>query len=131
MTKNLSSQHMQAKISPEHLKWAQSVDKTLSAGVDMGVPIGQDPTGVYNAFEQGNSNGTLIRIGATASTEAIKWSGIGVGIVIQHGLDRQPIGFKIVDKDKSVDVFRTAVPTDTTITLAPTDNTASVTVYVF
>lgn len=131
MTKSLNPQHMQARISAEHLRWAQSVHKTLSGGVDMGVPTKKDSAGVYNTFGVGNSSGVLIRVGASASTEPVKWTASNVGIPIKHGLGRQPIGFKIVDKDKQVDVYRTVAPTDTTITLAPTDATANVTLYIF
>lgn len=130
MPKILNSQHFQAKITPEHLRWTQSVTKTLNAGVDMGVPTGKNAAGVYNTFEQGNGDGVLIRIGATGSSEALSWPATG-SLVINHGLGRQPIGFKIVDKDKPVDVSRTATPTVTTISLLPTDHTANVTIYIF
>ena len=130
MTKVLNPQHFQAKITPEHMRWTQSVYKTLNAGVDMGVPLSQNTAGVYNKFQQGNSSGILLRIGATGGSESYNWPASG-SLVINHGLGRQPIGFKIVDKDKTVDVFRTAAPTVQTITLQPTDHTANVTVYIF
>lgn len=97
----------------------------------MGVPTGTDSTGVYNTFDTGNSSGVLLRVGASTSSEAIKWTTTGTSIAISHGLGRQPIGFKIVDKDKPVDVSRTAPPTSTIINLAPTDATANVTLYIF
>lgn len=130
MTKVLNPQHMQAKIAPEHLRWTQSVHKTLTQGVDMGIPTGTDSTGVYNKFDPGNSSGILIRVGASTSSEIIKWPSSG-SLSIQHGLGRQPIGFKIVDKDKPVDVSRTAPPTTSIIQLVPTDSTANVTLYIF
>jgi len=128
--KTLSSQHMQWKITPEHLKWAQNVDKALNSNIDMGIATGTDSSGVYNKFEQGNSSGVLIRIGANSSSELIKWDSTGA-VTIQHGLKRQPIGFKIVDKDATVDVWRTAVPTTTAISLKASSNAVNVTLYIF
>ena len=118
------------KMHPEMLKWSQSVHQVLTAGVDMGTPSGCNPqdgsvnAGVYTKFERGNSSGILYRVNAS------DWDGSGA-IVIHHGLLHQPIGFKIVDKDKTVDVFRTAPPTTDTITLQATDPSASVTLYIF
>ena len=128
--KTLSSQHMQWKITPEHLKWAQNVDKAFNGNVDMGVPTGTDSSGVYNKFEQGNSTGVLVRVGANGSSESVQWDATGA-VTIQHGLGRQPIGFKIVDKDGTVDVWRTAVPTDKQITLKSSSPSTNVTLYVF
>jgi len=128
----LNPQHMQADIESEHLRWLQSVTKTLNGSVDMGAPTSKNAAGVYNEFEQGNSSGVLIRIGAHGTTEQkYTWGASNVGIPVNHTLRRQPIGFKIVDKDKSVDVYRTAVPDTNIITVAPTDNTANVTLYIF
>jgi len=89
--------------------------------------------GVYTGFDKGNSSGVLIRIDAHGSSNpgvTYTWPSSG-GVKISHGLGRQPIGFKIVDKDKAVDVYRTAPPDKDFITLAATDISASVTVYVF
>jgi hypothetical protein len=126
----INPQHMQAKITPEHLRWAQSVHDTLSGGVDMGVPTGKNSAGVYNTFDTGNSSGVLIRIGSNSSTEATKWDSTGA-VTVNHGLNRQPIGFKLVDKDGTVDVWRTAVPTTTQIALKASLNSVNVTVYIF
>lgn len=122
-------------------QWAQSVDSVLNGQVDMGSPSGAlvpstDPinAGVYTQFERGNSSGILIRIagnGVTGTGATYNWGAVNVGIPILHQLQRKPIGFKIVDMDKDVRVYRTAPPDENQITLAPTDNTASVTVYVF
>jgi len=128
--KNISSQHMQAKITPEHLRWAQSVDKTLQGGIDMGTPTGKNSAGVYNTFDVGNSSGVLIRVGSNTSSEAVKWDGTGA-VTINHGLKKQPIGFKIVDKDATVDVWRTAVPTVDVISLKSSSATVNVTLYIF
>ena len=119
-------------FTQEQLQWAQSVYKMANAGVDMGVVTGKNTVGVYNEFQQGNGTGILLRIGASGTTEqSYKWTTSNSAITINHGLNRQPIGFFIVDKDKAVDVYRTAVPTDINIKLAPTDATVNVTIYIF
>jgi len=128
--KTLSSQHMQAKIEPEHLRWAQNVDKAFNGNIDMGIPTGKNSAGVYNTFSPGNSSGVLIRVGATGSGEIYAWDSTGA-VTINHELNRQPIGFKIVDKDAAVDIYRTAVPTVTQIALKATVNTVNVTLYIF
>ncbi len=123
-----------------HRQWVQSVQEVVNGNVDMGTPKGNAPSsagvnaGVYTQFDKGNGSGVLIRVaaqGVAGTGASYNWGGIGVGIVINHGLLRQPIGFHVVDQDKPVQVSRTASPDKNQITLAPTDNTASVTVYVF
>ncbi|HEY4799152.1 MAG TPA: hypothetical protein VII99_08775 [Bacteroidia bacterium] len=128
--KTLNPQHMQARITTEHLRWAQSVHKALDGGVDMGVPTGKNSAGVYNTFDTGNSSGVLIRVGAVGSTEKYSWSSSST-VDIKHNLARQPIGFKIVDKDNTVDVWRTALPTATDIQLKTSSNMVNVTLYIF
>ena len=127
------------KIDHQHRIWVQSVHKALNSGIDMGTATGSNPldgsvnAGVYTQFQQGNSSGVLVRVaanGSTSSGASYSWPATG-GLKISHGLQRQPIGFKIVDKDKTVDVFRTAPPDANFITLQPTDKTASVTLYIF
>lgn len=113
------------------LRNAQSVYKSLSGGIAQAQPTGTDATGVYNQFQQDNGDGIMLRIGSSSSSEPIKWAASNTGLAINHGLQRQPIGFYIADKDKTCDVYRTAVPNINTITLAITDATANVTVYIF
>lgn len=128
------------KLQLQHMQWVQSVQKVMSGNVDMGVPTGQAPStqgvnaGVYTSFGKGNGSGILIRIaanGVTGTGAAYNWGATGTGIEIAHGLERQPIGFHVVDQDKAVQVYRTAPPTSSSITLASSDNTASTTVYIF
>jgi hypothetical protein len=123
--------------------WVQSIHDTINNGITMGNPKGNIGkaagvnAGVYNQFDKGNSSGVLIRIDAAGTSvgpngnkSAYAWPSSG-SLTIDHTLLRQPIGFKIVDKDKAVDVYRTAPPTTRTITVQPTDSSASVTLYVF
>ena len=130
---------MADKLTHHMRVWVQSVHETLNNGVVMGTPKSSHPLDgsvnarVYNVFDKGNSSGVLIRVAASGSTGTgapYSWPASG-SLKIAHGLLRQPIGFKIVDKDKTVDVFRTAPPDKDFITLAPTDKTASVTLYIF
>lgn len=123
-----------------HRQWIQSTQNVLQGNIDMGTPSGNAPTsagvnaGVYTQFEKGNGSGVLIRIAAQGVSDTgapYNWGGSNVGVIINHKLLRKPIGFHVVDQDKSVDIYRTAAPDENQITLAPTDNTASVTVYVF
>lgn len=123
-----------------HRQWTQSVQQVMNGNVDMGTPTGNAPesagvnAGVYTQFQKGNGSGVLVRIAANgvAGTGApYSWAGSNVGIPIIHGLLRKPIGFHVVDQDKQVSIYRTAPPDENQITLAPTDNTASVTVYIF
>lgn len=130
-------------LDPLHRQFVQSIKNVLSSNVDMGTPNGNTPTdtttyginaGVYSQFNQGNGSGMLVRIAANAlngTGASYNWGATGTGIVINHGLLRQPIGFHVVDADKNVSVYRTAAPDKNQITLASTDNSASVTVYIF
>lgn len=143
MSKVFDPNSFAPKLDSDHRQFVQSVKQVLSANVDMGTATGNTPVnvgtyginaGVSSQFVQGNGSGVLIRIaahGVSGTGASYNWGTTGVGIVINHGLLRQPLGFKIVDKDKTVDVYRTAAPDANQITLASTDNTASVTVYVF
>lgn len=126
-----------------HRQFVQSVNNVLNSNVDMGTPQGNTPTdkvtyginaGVFSQFKQGNGSGVLVRVaanGVIGTGAAYNWGTTGVGVVINHGLLRQPIGFHVVDADKQVQVYRTTAPDSNQITLASTDNSASVTMYVF
>ncbi len=123
-----------------HRQWLQNVQQVLTGNVDMGTPTANAPStaginaGVYTQFEQGNGSGILVRIAANGVGDtgaSYNWAATGTGVAINHGLARQPIGFHVVDADKAVQIYRTAAPDNQTITLASSDNTASVTVYVF
>ena len=123
-----------------HRQWVQNIQQVLTGNVDIGTAVGSAPisagvnAGVYTQFKQGNGSGILIRVAASGITNTgapYTWAGVGVGVAINHGLQRQPIGFHVVDQDNAIQVYRTAPPTDQTITLAPSDDTVSVTVYIF
>jgi hypothetical protein len=132
MPKSVSSVDFTQGSSIQHRKWTQSVDNALQGGVTLGIGVGKNNAGVYNEFTKDTSSGVLIRIGANGSTEQkYTWGAANAPIVINHGLFRQPIGFHVVDIDGAGQVYRTATPDSDTISLAPTDNTKNVTVYIF
>lgn len=113
------------------LRWAQSVYKALQGGLSFGQPNGQAASGVYNTFTQDNFDGILMYIGALGSGATNVWAATNTGQAFNHGLQRQPIGFLVVYKDKTCDVYSTATPTTNLITLAITDDTANTIILVF
>jgi hypothetical protein len=113
------------------LRWAQSVFKSLNAGLTFASPTAQAAGGVYNKFVQDNFDGVMLYIGANASGATITWAATNVGQAINHGLHRQPIGFLVTYKDKTVDVYSTATPDVNNITLATTDDTVNTIVFIF
>lgn len=143
MTKPFDPNSFAHTLGNLHRQFVQSISNVLTGNSDLGTPTGNTPTssatyginaGVYSQFQKGNGSGVLIRIAANgvAGTGAkYNWPGSNVGVPLNHGLLRQPIGFKVADIDKDARVYRTAAPDVNQITLACTDSTASVTVYVF
>ena len=114
------------------LRWAQSVAKAITTGLSFGQPTGTNVAGIYNAFMQDNLDGVLIRIGAFGGSEIYNWPGSNIGLAINHGLQRQPIGFLVCDLDAAATIYRTVTPpTPDLITLAITVSTTNATVYIF
>jgi hypothetical protein len=110
------------------LRWAQSVYKVLNGGTQIVTPATQNAAGVYNTFNQDNFNGLMVRIGPT---ESVTWTSSSGATAINHGLQKQPIGFIICDKDKTCDIWQTNTPTSSVISLACSDATAEVTLFIF
>jgi hypothetical protein len=132
MGKTINPVDMARELPREHLQWVQSVHKEINGGLDIGRPVSKDSTGTWSTFNQGNGNGVLIRVGAAGTSNGrYNWTAANVGVVINHGLNRQPVGYHVVDMDKMVTVFRTVVADAIQITLAPSDATVNVTVYIF
>lgn len=138
MPKTFNPSALLPQMTVQMREWVQSLHKTLNGNMDIGVPLKQNPVAginknVYTQFDKGNGSGILIRIaahGVTGTGAKYNWPAVG-SLVINHGLDRQPIGFRIEDCDKDVRVFRTASPNSVQITIQPTDVTASVTLYIY
>jgi hypothetical protein len=118
-------------LSEQHRQCLQSVHQVLTGNIDMGTPTSKDSTGQYNEFQKGNGSGILIRVGAHGSTgNNYTWPASG-HLVINHGLLRQPIGCHLVSSDKQFAHWQPTAPDENSITLAPSDPTANVTLYVF
>lgn len=140
MARTYNPSSMVSEVTEKMRTWMQSLHKEVNGGLDFGNPTGNTPTsgfgvnnGVYTQFERGNGSGVLVRIaanGVTGTGASYNWDGSGQ-VVINHGLLKQPIGFKVVDVDKDARIYRSAAPDSNTITLSSTDKTASVTVYIF
>lgn len=113
------------------LRWAQSVFKALNAGLTFSSPKTQDANGVWNTFVQDNFNGVILYVGAAGSGAPVAWVTSNAGKSINHGLHRQPVGFIPIYKTKTCDVYSTATPSANLITLACTDASAQVTLFIF
>jgi hypothetical protein len=115
------------------LRTTKNIAKTLNGNLTYGTPTGvKDSTGVYSEFDTDNVNNAIFRIGANGTHNGqYQWSSGGV-VTIAHGLQRQPIGYKLLDKDIACDVYRTGgAPTKTTIQLTCSVSNANVTVEIF
>lgn len=127
------------ELSRQQFQWAQSLHTNINGDIDMGTiateaPGAIDATGTPANFNKGNGSGVLIRVGASGSKNGplYNWTTTGTGVVINHNLGRQPIGFHVVDSDKAnFTAFRTQTATDVTISLAPSDATVNSTIYIF
>lgn len=119
-------------VPKQLLQWAQTLHLTLNGGITHGTPTSKDSTGNYNKFEKDNMDGVLIRIGASGTVDNENaWTTTGVGIAVNHGLLRQPVGCHLVSSDKALSIWQPVLADINTITLAPSDATAYATVYVF
>lgn len=141
MTKTYDPNTFAHTLPVTQRQWTQDVQTVLNGQVEIGTPVQNSPTapsgvnqGLPTQYKRANGSGIMIRVAAAGILDtgaSWNWAGDGVGIVIKHGLQRTPVGFHVVDQDGAIQVYRTAPSTTTDITLAPSDNTVSVTVYVF
>jgi hypothetical protein len=140
MTKPFDANTYATQLPTQQRTWTQSVQNVLLGNIDMGTPTSNAPAsagvnaGVFTQFQKGNGTGNLIRIAAAGATDTgapYNWTTAGAGVVINHGLLRQPIGFQVVDSDGNSNLSRTAAPDSNQITLTTTDPTVSNTIYVF
>lgn len=113
------------------LRWAQSVYKAMQGGLGIAVGSTQAPSGIYDGFTQDNVNCNLVYVGANGSGAAITWAASNTGQAINHQLFKQPVGFLVVFKDKTCDVYSTATPNSNTWDLAITDDTANTIIMFF
>ena len=115
----------------QNLRFAQSVYQSLNGGIVLAAGKGTDATGVYNTFDMANGSGKMVRIGAAASTEPLKWNSGTSQATIIHQLGTKPTGFLVTDLDGNAVIWRVGTPTTTQITLQISANTVNATVYVF
>lgn len=110
----------------------QSFFKVLSANVDMGSAATYDSTGRPLTYNQGNGSGLLVRVDAQGVGPAAQhWNAINTDTVIQHTLNRIPIGYIVTYKAAAMDVYNGSLAwTESTITLDTTVN-ASCVIYIF
>lgn len=114
------------------LRWAQSIYTSLNAGLTMATGRGSDANGVFNTFDRANGDGIMVRVGAAAGTEPIKWNaGTSQAAINIQTLGRKPTGWWVCDIDTACYVFRALPPTTTTLTLQTSNTACSITVWIF
>lgn len=121
-----------SRISDPH-EVLVSVNRVLLGNVSMGNATGFDSTGQPTAYQQDNTDGTMVRVGSNANPNALPNFWTSGPTIITHNLGRVPIGYYITRKSKTCDVFDGTVAswTETVISLQITDDTADTTVYIF
>ena len=120
------------QLTPAQLKWAQTLHKTVNGNIEPGIPQSKDSSGNWSTFAKANTSGVLIRVSPNGSTDnKYSWAGVSAGISINHGLLRQPIGAHLVSSDKDLRIWIPVTPTSDIIQIAPSDNTAYATIYIF
>jgi hypothetical protein len=114
------------------LRWAQSIHTSLSAGLTLALGKNSDSSGVYNTFDNTNGNGIMVRIGAAAGAEVVKWnSGTSQATIAVNLIGRKPTGWIVCDIDKPCYIYRAAPPNTTSLVLETSDTTCSITVWIF
>lgn len=110
-----------------------SVNRTLLGNVSMGNATEWDSTGQPSAYQQDNTDGTMIRVGSNANPNGLPNSWGAGPTIITHNLGRVPIGYYVTRKSIACDVFDGTVAswTETVISLEITTDTADTTIYIF
>lgn len=110
-----------------------SVTQTLNNNIDFSYPLSLDANGWPDTFSPANLNCTLIRVGATGTTPKSQVVWTATDTQIPHNLGTQPIGFIVVYKDKTCDVFASSTTKNDSqfIYLTITDDTANTTLLIF
>lgn len=111
-----------------------SLYKTLRANISMGSAATYASDGSIATYSQDNLDGILVRVAPTVNPLGLpnSWNGSNVDTLIEHNLARVPIGYIVVKKNKTCDVYDGSVASTTqAITLKNTDGTADTVVYIF
>ncbi len=138
MSKTQNPSDMSLGLPASQLRWAQSLHKAVNGGLDMGQPTSKDSSGNYNAFQNPNMNGVLVRISPSGGIDNPNaWSTSNTAIKINHGLvdsngsPRQPVGVHLVNSNKALSIYQPTTPDETYAYVAPSDATSYATLWIF
>lgn len=112
------------------LRIFQSFFRCLTNGIMLATGNKQDSNGNYISFALDNGDGIMFRVGASSSSLPNKWNGSSE-VVLNHNLQRQPIGFILCDLDANAVIWRAANSTQTQMTLKTSNSACNATVYIF
>lgn len=113
---------------------ATSVHKTLRGNISKGSGITFDTAGQATLFQQDNTDEVMIRVGSTTNPNVLsnRWYATNADVLIVHALGRIPIGYYIVRKSITCDVYDGAAEwTTQTITLRITNDAADTVLAIF
>lgn len=109
--------------------------KVLAGNVSFGNANTYDSAGTPATFNTDNTDGALVRVASSANPFGLPqyWSGSNTATVITHNLNRTPLGYLVVQKDATCDIYSAnpMVCTNSTITLYNTAGTVDTTLYIF
>lgn len=110
-----------------------SVQQSIDTNVEVSYPASLDTNAWPDTFLPANLSCTAIRVGSLGSTPASQTVWTAADTQISHNLGKQPIGWIVVYKDKTCDVFASStIKNDGQfIYLTCTDTSANVTLVIF
>jgi len=106
----------------------------LNGNVEVATAIGVDLNNWANNFAPANMAGVVYRIGAIGNIapSGYQWGAANTDLQISHGLGRSPIGFLVVYKNKTCDVWAgTTKPDNQFLTLQISDASAETSIWIF
>jgi hypothetical protein len=110
----------------------QSMTRAINGGLSVASVNSLDTNGWPDTFGQGNTNQTLVRIGAFGTTPASQITWTAANTKIPHNLGFIPTGWRIVYQDKAVSIIAgTPQPDKQFIYLTVSDDTANTTLEIF
>jgi hypothetical protein len=112
-----------------------SIYKVLTGNISFGSPTAFDNAGTGITYNTDNTDGVLIRVGASSNPNVLpnSWGANNTPVTITHNLNRRPVGYLVMCKDKTCDVYsgNPFVADLNTISLAITDGSADTLLYIF
>lgn len=122
-------------LSQNFMDVLKSFYKVFVGNIGFGSPTSYDANGVGTVFASDNTNGVLVRVGSLSNPSSLPsfWGGNNTATAITHNLNRVPVGFIVVSKTLTCDVYNASpfAATKTTITLYTTADTADTLLYIF